>query len=140
MRCKNVDRRKKYIYHERKAASPMRVIHEDKGIGVVTETEVVLKNGQRVSLNKIKFAQYDSKYTSWAFTTVFLAVGAGIGLTTLIFGIILGILLFLNVFWGAQGELVIYDRNGGQIVNLKKTLMSEGNYEQFVQIINKMTK
>lgn len=128
------------MYSHPKAVSVMSIIHEEKGIGVVTETEVILKNGQKFSLNEIGYAKYESHFAVWFFATSI--VGAG----TIMFwdkdsqitGIFFIIIWCLHFFKASVGRLVIYNKRGGQIASQGITLWCEE--KKFVEAINKYTK
>ena len=119
----------------------MSIIHEQKGIGVVTETEIILKNGQKVPLYEIGYAKYKSHFATHWFITLILCMTfvKAFDKNTLI-GIFFGIIFFLYLFKGSEGTLIIYNKSGGQIASQDISSSCEGRIETFVEAINKHTK
>lgn len=120
----------------------MSIIHEQKGIGVVTETEIILKNGQKVPLYEIGYAKYKSHFAVFWFINLILCtlVFKALEKDTLIPGIFMGIIFGLHLFKGPKGTLVIYNKSGGQIASQDISISCEGCIETFVEAINKHTK
>ena len=119
----------------------MSIIHEEKGIGVITETEVVLKNGQKISLYEIGYAKYKSRSVAyWCPNLIILTMMIVTSVHAQLVCIILMSVLFIHIDIAPYGTLVIYNKRGGQIASQGISLCCDGSSERFLEAINKHTK